>query len=54
MTLRTKATLIVSSSFLALIALLLAAAIVVVLGRFKGLETMEGRRQCRPGSRHAE
>jgi len=38
MTLRTRASLIVSASFLALVALLLAAAVIVVLGRFSALE----------------
>ncbi len=46
MTLRTKTTLIVSSCFLALIALLLAAAVVFVLGRFRGLEEEEARRNA--------
>ena len=44
MTLRTKTTLIVSLSFLCLIALLLSAAMVVVQGRFRILENDEARR----------
>jgi len=47
MTLRSKATLIVGTSFLALIGLLLAAAIVVVLGRFRLLEAEEADRNVR-------
>jgi sensor domain CHASE-containing protein len=46
MTLRTKTTLIVSSSFLALIALLLVAALIVVLGRFRRLEKDEAQRDA--------
>jgi signal transduction histidine kinase len=45
-TLRTKATLIVGSCFLALVALLLGAAIVVVLGRFRRLEEEGARRDA--------
>jgi sensor domain CHASE-containing protein len=47
MTLRTKTTLIVSSCFLALIALLLAAAVIVMLGRFRRLEEAEALRNAR-------
>ncbi len=46
MTLRTKTTLIVSTSFLALIGLLCAAALVIVLGRFRQLEDEEARRNA--------
>lgn len=46
MTLRTKTTLIVSSCFLALIALLLAAAMIVMLGRFRKLEQEEAIRNA--------
>ncbi len=46
MTLRSKTTLIVSSCFLALIALLLAAAMISVLGRFRKLEEAEALRNA--------
>jgi signal transduction histidine kinase/CheY-like chemotaxis protein len=46
MTLRAKTTLIVSSCFLALVTLLLTAAVVVVLGRFRVLEDEEARRNA--------
>jgi signal transduction histidine kinase/ActR/RegA family two-component response regulator len=46
MTLRTKTTLIVSCCFIVLIALLLTAASIVMLGRFRKLEEDEARRNA--------
>ena len=47
MTLRTRASVIVSASFLALVALLLAAAVILVLGRFIALESDTARQNAK-------